>query len=53
MSLHRVGTTRKENVETARDSVLTDEYVENVKGYLVEEVAHYLEDQWSAVISGR
>ena len=28
-------------------------FVENVKGYLVEEVAHYLENQWSAVIGGR
>jgi hypothetical protein len=45
--------TRKEDVKTAGDCILADEDVEYVEGDLVEEVAHYLEDEWSALISGR
>ena len=45
--------TRKENIKAACNGILSDEYVENIKGYFIEEVADDLEDEWGSIIAGR
>lgn len=45
--------TREEDVEAASDRILSNEYIEDVEGDLIEEITHDLEDKRGAFVTRR
>lgn len=45
--------TGEEDVEAASDRILSNQYIEDVEGDLIEQITHDLEDKWGAFVTGR
>ncbi len=50
MNLNGLNVTWEEDIEAISDCIFTDEDIEDVEGDLIEEIAHDLEDERSAIV---